>query len=134
MYGHGHDHGSLLNEEAVAALKRIEERYKRVKRYDEVIGDAMRVLWDTTLAEYAKIIAAATPEQARVIKVAKAICIANGYSDPDLVVMGQANVPAMIGAKGTVVVEVPLQPQWAVFYQDALAAIEVVDSVEEGSK
>jgi hypothetical protein len=130
-----HDHvgEDLLNEEGKQALNNIQARHERVKSYDEVIGDFTKLLWHNVIAEYAKIIENATPEQARVIKVAKAICVASGY-DVDLVVMGHpGSAGPMLGAKHTAVITAPIQPQWAVFYLDALAALEAVDAIKETS-
>lgn len=137
-HGHGptdrwNDPRSLLNEEGKQAVKNIEARHERVKRYDEIIGDFTKLLWENVIAEYNKIIENATPEQARVIKVAKAICVGNGF-DIDLVVMGNpGSAGPMLGAKKTAVITCPIQPQWAVFYTDALAAIEAVDAIKEAS-
>ncbi len=59
------------------------------------------------------------------VHVARAICEAEGW-DPDEVVMGGRGITPALKAKGSVSLSFPIQPAWALFLNEARAAVGVL--------
>lgn len=53
---------------------------------------------------------------------ARIICRAAGF-DPDMVVMGMPDQPPIRGPKGTIGIYAPMSPAWALYWDDAVAAM-----------
>lgn len=68
-----------------------------------------------------------TGEHERTYRIARKLCEADGYN-PDGISMGHAGAPVMINAKKSIALIMPIRPNWMLYWQDAVTAIEVVES------
>lgn len=97
-----------------------------------VVTDAVFAMEAAILAEFERTFPQ-DARSARIREVARAIATANGQGDYlDRIVMGHPHPQAGHGVtfcgKGTVMMTWPLQPCWATYAKDAIAAIEVCDA------
>lgn len=84
------------------------------------------------LAEAAEWVAG-HPDRPRIERLARKFC-ENDRQDPDQVSMGRVignrvEIPP-IGAKGTICLLLPLRPQWMLYIQEALTAIEFTEATK----
>lgn len=70
------------------------------------------------------------PEDVRTMHVARKLCIEDGQ-DPDYVSMGRPGQAPMVCAKGTTGIFAPFQPGWALYWDDAIKMIALVDGTKE---
>jgi hypothetical protein len=75
-------------------------------------------------AEFSQLFA--TGEHERIYRIARKLCESEGYN-PDGISMGNAGAPAMLDAKKSIALILPIRPNWMLYWQDAKAAIEVVE-------
>lgn len=61
---------------------------------------------------------------------ARIICRASGF-DPDMVVMGVPGAEPIKGPKGTIGIYAPMSPAWALYWDDAMAAMAAENPVQE---
>lgn len=71
--------------------------------------------------------AEASITDARLRYMARWMCRENGY-DPDVITLGCADSHPCLGAKKTVAIVHPMQPQWLLYVRDAMFAIEALDA------
>lgn len=74
--------------------------------------------------------ASRTPECVRTMHVARKLCVEDGQ-DPETVSMGVPGQPPMMAAKGTTGIFAPFQPGWALYWDDAVKMIALVDGTKE---
>lgn len=68
----------------------------------------------------------------RVMRLARKLCNDAGY-EPDSVSMGIPETRAIPGPKGTTGIFTPFQPAWALYWDDAINLIALVDGTKEVS-
>jgi hypothetical protein len=68
-----------------------------------------------------------TPKEERITKVAKAICESKRVN-ADQITTGHPNHPCLAGNNAVAIVY-PIQPAWATYWVEAIAAIDAVDEV-----
>lgn len=67
-----------------------------------------------------------TDDAKRIYRIARVLCEANGQ-DPDRISMGFPDCPPIRDAKNTVGISLPIRPNWALYWQDAVKAIDAVE-------
>lgn len=76
--------------------------------------------------------ALAAADGVRVMRLARKLCTDAGY-EPDSVSMGMPETPSIPAPKGTTGIFTPFQPAWALYWDDAVALIALVDGTKEVS-
>ena len=61
---------------------------------------------------------------------ARLLCRAAGF-DPDMVVMGVPDQAPVKGPKGTIGIYAPMSPAWALYWDDAVAAMEAENARQD---
>lgn len=74
--------------------------------------------------------AAAAHDGVRALRIARKLCTDAGY-EPDAVSMGIPDAVAIPGPKGTTGIFAPFQPAWALYWDDAVKLIALVDETKE---
>lgn len=63
---------------------------------------------------------------------ARILCRAAGF-DPDMVVMGVADQKPVEGPKGTIGIYAPMSPAWALYWDDAVKAMEAENARQDST-
>ncbi len=92
--------------------------------------ELLQKVMDAVREEHQSYVKNMSPEQRRAYNIARKLCENDGYN-PDDVSMGNPKQPPMMHAKGTVAIIAPLQPVWALYFNDACAAINIVEATKE---
>lgn len=88
---------------------------------------ALKELFRLVYLEY-EVLSASSPRNQRIAEVAKALCKQNG-KHTEQITTGTPNWEPCIAGNNAVALLHPIQPAWATYWEEAVAAIDAVDGV-----